>query len=360
MTREEDDQFCGLFVKNLENVQGDERDIIILSICYGPGPDGRMLMNFGPINQRGGEKRLNVIFSRARHHMAVVSSIRHDSITNDNNTGAAALKHFLRYAEHLSGGRVRAAHQVLQGLNALSRSALSGDENPDAVVGQLSAALRARGHVVDQQVGQSRFRCDLAVREASQERYSLGILIDTANHYLGRDVFERYVSRPRILQAFGWNVERVLSCDWLHDPEGVLRRLERALKRAPGEKDEAVAEADEAGAASVAEAAAASESETLAGAPAEPESAPRPTRDAMPAPAPADNMRRFEFTEGDSRKFWQIGRTGGDVTVSWGRIGTKGQLQIKQLGDEARAERELQKLIGEKVRKGYVEVGPGS
>jgi hypothetical protein len=63
--REEDDQFCGLFIKNLENVQGDERDIIILSICYGPGPEGRMLMNFGPINQRGGEKRLNVIFSRA-------------------------------------------------------------------------------------------------------------------------------------------------------------------------------------------------------------------------------------------------------------------------------------------------------
>ena len=62
-------------------------------------------MNFGPINQRGGEKRLNVIFSRARHHMAVVSSIRHDAITNDYNDGAAALKNFLHYAEHLSGGR---------------------------------------------------------------------------------------------------------------------------------------------------------------------------------------------------------------------------------------------------------------
>ncbi len=64
--REEDDQFCGLFVKNLENVQGDERDIIILSVCYGPDANGRMLMNFGPINQRGGEKRLNVIFCRAQ------------------------------------------------------------------------------------------------------------------------------------------------------------------------------------------------------------------------------------------------------------------------------------------------------
>jgi predicted DNA-binding WGR domain protein len=321
-----------------------------------------MLMNFGPINQRGGEKRLNVIFSRARHHMAVVSSIRHEAITNDNNTGAAALKHFLRYAEHLSSGRVRAAHLVLQGLNALSRSALSGDENADAVVAQVAAALRARGHVVDEQVGQSRFRCDLAVRESSQQRYSLGILIDTSHHYLSRDVFERYVSRPRILQAFGWNVERVLSCDWLHDREGVLRRLERALKRAPGERDEAAAEADEAVAAAVARAAAeppgAAGEPTPAPAPATAPSADREPA-ATPVPAPAANLRRFEFTEGDSRKFWQIGRIGSDVTVSWGRIGTKGQLQIKQLGDEERAEREMQKLIAEKVRKGYTEVGSG-
>jgi hypothetical protein len=84
--REDDDQFNGLFIKNLENVQGDERDVIILSICYAPGPNGKMLMNFGPINQRGGEKRLNVIFSRARHRMAVVSSIQADAITNVTTT----------------------------------------------------------------------------------------------------------------------------------------------------------------------------------------------------------------------------------------------------------------------------------
>ena len=75
--REVDGQFVGLLVKNLENIQGDERDIIILSVCYGYGPDGKMLMNFGPINQSGGERRLNVAFSRAKHHMAVVSSIQH-------------------------------------------------------------------------------------------------------------------------------------------------------------------------------------------------------------------------------------------------------------------------------------------
>ncbi|MBA2744710.1 MAG: DUF2075 domain-containing protein, partial [Flavisolibacter sp.] len=81
--RKDDGQYTGLFVKNLENVQGDERDIIIMSVCYGYDSNKKMLMNFGPINRKGGEKRLNVIFSRAKKHMAIVSSIRHHSITNE-------------------------------------------------------------------------------------------------------------------------------------------------------------------------------------------------------------------------------------------------------------------------------------
>ena len=93
--REDKDQFVGLLVKNLENIQGDERDIIILSVCYGRGPNGKILMNFGPINQSGGEKRLNVAFSRAKQHMAVVSSIHHPEITNDYNEGARCLKNYL-------------------------------------------------------------------------------------------------------------------------------------------------------------------------------------------------------------------------------------------------------------------------
>jgi hypothetical protein len=228
--REEDDQFCGLFVKNLENVQGDERDIIILSICYGRGPDGRMLMNFGPINQRGGEKRLNVIFSRARHHMAVVSSIRHDAITNDYNEGAAALKQFLRYAEHVSRGSRSAAQQVLQGLNPMTRKTLAAAGAADEVALQLAAALRQRGHAVDEQIGQSRFRCDLGIRDPHDGHYAVAVLVDTAAHYANRDVFERYVSRPRILGAFGWRTIQVLSRDWCHEPQAVLDRIERAVR----------------------------------------------------------------------------------------------------------------------------------
>jgi DNA polymerase III delta prime subunit len=229
--REEDDQFCGLFIKNLENVQGDERDIIILSICYGPNAEGRMLMNFGPINQRGGEKRLNVIFSRARHHMAVVSTIRHDAITNDHNEGAAALKQFLRYAECLSRGDAATARRVLEAMNPLARTGGAPHARADEIALQLAAALRARGHTVDEKVGQSRFRCDLALRAPGASHYALGILVDSAAHDENRDVLERYVSRPRVLGAFGWQVVQVLAKDWLHTPGTVIEQVELALRR---------------------------------------------------------------------------------------------------------------------------------
>ena len=106
-----------MLVKNLENIQGDERDIIILSVCYGCGPTGKMLMNFGPINQNGGERRLNVAFSRARQHMAVVSSIRHSAITNDHNDGARTLKNYLRYVEAMSSADMETARRVLWEVN---------------------------------------------------------------------------------------------------------------------------------------------------------------------------------------------------------------------------------------------------
>jgi predicted DNA-binding WGR domain protein len=343
--KEEDDQFCGLFVKNLENVQGDERDIIILSICYAPGPNGRMLMNFGPINQRGGEKRLNVIFSRARHHMAVVSSIRHEAITNDYNDGAAALKQFLRYAEYVSGGQRDLAQRVLEGLNPATRKALTEHLAPDQVLAQLADALRARGHQVDEQVGQSRFRCDLALRGASSgdggEAYQLGVMIDTDAHYANPNVLERYVSRPRILSAFGWRVVQVLSRDWLQDPEAVLDRIERALRGEPVTEPEAPPSV-----------------ETAEAAPAPPAVEPPLTAltATVPPAGPGPRMRQFELVEGTARRFWHIGQDGIDVVVSFGRLGTRGQTQVKPFANAQRATREVDKLIAEKLKKGYLEV----
>ncbi len=172
--REDDGQFAGLLVKNLENIQGDERDIIILSVCYGRDAQGKMRMNFGPINKSGGEKRLNVAFSRAKHHMALVSSIKHTDITNDYNDGANCLKQYLRYAEAASVSDSATVGGVLRGLSRWM-------ESPETPAGTcvladaVCAALRERGFIVDQNVGHSHFRCDLAVRQPEDEAYRLGI-----------------------------------------------------------------------------------------------------------------------------------------------------------------------------------------
>jgi superfamily I DNA and/or RNA helicase len=238
--REEDGQFCGLFVKNLENVQGDERDIMLLSICYGPDAKGKMRMNFGPINRSGGEKRLNVIFSRAKRHMVIVSSIRSAAITNDYNDGARCLKEFLEYADAVSCGNEAAARRIL-GLRELREEGTGGGS---ALEDALHAALAERGYLVDRQVGQSEFRCDLALRGKGEEHYRLGILLVDAGRTRGVPMIERYVSRPALLEAFGWRVLEVLAKDWHEAPDEVLAKIDRLMagRNADLEADEEVPE----------------------------------------------------------------------------------------------------------------------
>jgi len=228
--REEDDQFCGLFVKNLENVQGDERDVIIISICYGPDDAGRMIMNFGPINKSGGERRLNVVFSRARKHMVVVSSIRHTAITNEYNDGANCLRRYLEYAEALSRGERSAADRVLDACCPSRARAGANGGAQDAVVKVLAAGLRASGFDVATDVGASHLRCDLAVRSPGAPGYQLAVLVDTATHYRSGDALERYVQRPGVLASAGWATTLVLAKDVHEDAPAVLRRLEAAIR----------------------------------------------------------------------------------------------------------------------------------
>lgn len=229
-TREDDGQFVGLLVKNLENIQGDERDVVIMSICYGPDPHGKMRMNFGPINKSGGEKRLNVAFSRAKHHMAIVTSIRHTAITNDYNTGAATLQDYLQYAEAVSGRRKEPAQALLMKIGRQRAGLTSDTEIPQSVLkAQVAEALRAAGWHVDLDIGQSHFRVDLAVRTDHDEAYRLGIVLDDVE-YRESDPFERDVQRPELLRNFGWNITHVLAKDWFDDPAAEIERLKTLCK----------------------------------------------------------------------------------------------------------------------------------
>lgn len=233
LEREEDGQFAGLFVKNLENVQGDERDIIIVSVCYGPDANGRMRMNFGPINRAGGEKRLNVIFSRAKDRLALVSTISADAITNDYNTGALCLKTYIRYAEAVSRGDREAMIRCLSHVAPQALAAADRPKNP--LADSIAQALRERGWQVETALGQSAFVCDLAIRPPKTAKGKstgepLAVLIDGPAHFATGDLMERYVVKPAVLKAFGWRSMTVLGVDWRRDPNRVIQRIEAAVK----------------------------------------------------------------------------------------------------------------------------------
>lgn len=230
--RVNDGEFVGLFIKNLENVQGDERDIIIMSVCYGPDADGRIRMNFGPINNPGGERRLNVIFSRAKQHMVVVSSIRGSDITNLHNEGARHLAGFLSYAEAESQGNTARSTTQLRGLVGDTDIAR---RTPSAVASALADALTSRGWDTEVDVGRSDFRVDVAI--AKDGEYLLGILLepDAADPSFSSasvdsgttdsSVLSRYVAEAGVLEGFGWSIMRVTLSDWFNDRDQVVERV---------------------------------------------------------------------------------------------------------------------------------------
>lgn len=225
--RTENDQFVGLFIKNLENVQGDERDLIVMSICYGYNREGKMRMNFGPVNRRGGEKRLNVIFSRAKKHVAVVSSIRGNDITNEKNIGANHLKKYLQYAELVAQRKMKDAMAVIRSIYPERKSKTTQSA---IVAAEIAERLRQEGFMVEEQTGQSFFKFNLAViRPDKPNEFVLGILVDDEQHYSG-SMIENYFHRPQTMRQFGWNVLQVWNKDWLRNKEQVVQKILTQLK----------------------------------------------------------------------------------------------------------------------------------
>jgi DNA polymerase III delta prime subunit len=228
--REKDGEFIGLFVKNLENVQGDERDIILLSICYAPPENGKMRMNFGPINKVGGEKRLNVIFSRAKENMIVVSSITSEQITNDYNAGANALKTFLRYAQLASTGDKQGAGLALK---AVMSNTDRSEKSVNVAAEQIAAALQEREFVAVVHHGMSRFCVDVAVRQADEADFKLAILIDSKETYATHATLEVLTERAILLEAFGWKAVTVTLREWRDNPTGVVEVVRAYLEGEP-------------------------------------------------------------------------------------------------------------------------------
>jgi len=206
------------FVKSLENVQGDERDSMMISVGYGRDTNGHLSLNFGPLNMEGGWRRLNVLITRAKWHTTLVTSIRSHELggISPNNRGAVALRDFIAYAERNC--------ELPQPPSAPTTEETNDFE--DAV----ATALRDRGLPVDQQVGASKFRIDLAIRDRRDtSRYVLGIECDGATYHSTRTARDRDILRQRVLESMGWRIHRVWSTEWFHDRDRAIERILSSL-----------------------------------------------------------------------------------------------------------------------------------
>ncbi len=207
-----------LFIKNLENVQGDERDMILFSVGYGPDSKGRVSMNFGPLNMDGGHRRLNVAVTRARKHMKVFSSMLPSDIdlTRTNARGVEALRNFLMYAQ--SGKLTIPASQI-------------SDTEVDAISKEIVRQLTEKGYECRIAVGSSQFKVDIAVKAPTEkETYMLGILID-GRTYAEATIDDREMVRPQMLQRLGWQVYRLWVVDWINQPQKVMNDIMQLLMK---------------------------------------------------------------------------------------------------------------------------------
>jgi superfamily I DNA and/or RNA helicase len=209
-----------LFVKNLENVQGDERDIILFSVCYAPDEEGKMSMNFGPLNRDGGWRRLNVAVTRARYEMHIYATLQTDQIDLNRTSaeGVAGLKAFLQFAEkgHLS---VR-PEDVQENFNKQHLSA------------SISKKLKEKGLNVTCNIGTSNFKVDIGIVHPDKpQQYILGIVVDGHYYYNTHTANDREMIMPSMLKALGWNIHRIWTIDWLENSDKIIDTIIEKVKQ---------------------------------------------------------------------------------------------------------------------------------
>ena len=205
------------FIKNLENVQGDERDIILISTVYGRNAEGVFHQHFGPINKAYGHRRLNVLFTRAKCKLTVFTSLDHTQIVADGNRrGVRVLKEFLEYATRgtVTPGR-----------------ATGGEPESDFERWFLSR-LKSAGYEAHPQVGVAKYRIDIGVVHPDRKgSYVLGVECDGATYHSSKSARDRDRLRQDVLEGLNWKIHRVWSTDWYRDPEREFARLVQSIER---------------------------------------------------------------------------------------------------------------------------------
>lgn len=206
-----------MFVKNLENVQGDERDVILFSIAFGPDAEGKLSLNFGPLNKDGGWKRLNVAVSRARSEMVVFTVMTADMIDlrRTKSKGVEALKDFLEFAEkgRLQGEYVETRVQKEQG-----------------IMEHICQTIMDGGYQYQKAIGHSKFKVDIAVvNPYNPEEYLLGIMLDGESYRQSSNTKDREVAQISVLNGLGWELHRIWTMDWWDNRDKELSKLMKLL-----------------------------------------------------------------------------------------------------------------------------------
>lgn len=207
-----------VFVKNLENVQGDERDVILFSVGYGPDANGRLSLNFGPINKQGGYKRLNVAITRARCEMIVFSSVKGGMIdlNRTDSIGVKAFKAFLEYAE--------------RGPATLSIAAKDMRTERGGIGENVARDLKDRGLLCDSNVGVSDFKIDVAVVDPrDKNKYVLAIIIDSEHSAAIHSAKDRMTMQTKILKRLGWNTYNLWTINYFNNPRREINKIKEAV-----------------------------------------------------------------------------------------------------------------------------------
>ncbi|WP_173390675.1 DUF3320 domain-containing protein [Actinomadura litoris] len=215
-----EDRLNGFFVKNLETVQGDERDVIIISVGYGRDQAGKLTMAFGPLNRENGWRRLNVAVTRARHRVEVVASISGADIQENGKRSRDSFKRYLDYAE--------------RGPAVLEQARLNDDTAPESPFEEsVLDVLADWGYDVQPQVGVGGYRIDMAVRHPELPgRFALGIECDGAMYHSSRAARDRDRLREDVLRGLGWNLYRIWGTDWYRNRPAAEQRLREAVESA--------------------------------------------------------------------------------------------------------------------------------
>ncbi|PLR98525.1 AAA domain-containing protein [Bacillus sp. T33-2] len=232
MSRDLDER---VFVKNIENVQGDERDIILFSIGYAKNEEGRIYNRFGMLNQKGGENRLNVAVTRAKEEIIVVSSIEPEelNVAGTSGRGPKLLKSYLKYVKAVAYAQREQILAVVQEINEnVNTQEQQKELHFDSLFEeQVYKQLRNLGYEATTQVGMSGYRIDLAIVDPNDaSRYILGIECDGAMYHSSANAKERDVYRQRFLESRGWTIERIWSRNWWRNPSAEIERIDRKVK----------------------------------------------------------------------------------------------------------------------------------